>query len=34
MPKTHIAADILGQLGWDDPVVIGEMRLVLSGPIG
>jgi hypothetical protein len=34
MPKTHVAADILGQLGWDDPGVMGKMTLLFRGPIG
>ncbi|KAF7121679.1 hypothetical protein CNMCM5793_009151 [Aspergillus hiratsukae] len=30
MPRTHIAAALLGQLGWDDPGVMGELNLQAS----
>jgi hypothetical protein len=33
MPRTHVAAALLGQLGWDDPGVMNELNLLFSRPL-
>jgi hypothetical protein len=33
MPRTRVAAALLGQVGWDDPGVMSELNLMFGGPV-